>query len=167
MSSERKAFFWIKPWWPVALMTALIAISSSATFGSDHTSGPLRWFWQAIFGPVNDARWDFIHFLIRKTGHFTGYGTLGLAWLRAWRMSLPRVHFLLRGVLAVMGTAFIASCDEYHQTFIPNRTGSPWDVLLDTCGAAAMCLLAWGIAHLARPKQMRQPSPDDEHDLVA
>lgn len=151
--SNRDARFSINAWWPVALMIALIAVSSSATFGSDHTSGPLRTLWQAIFGPVSNARWESIHFLIRKSGHFTGYGLLGLAWLRAWRMSLQRLWPLLHGVLAVLGTAFVASCDEFHQTFIPNRTGSPWDVLLDTCGATTLCLLAWGIARLMRPKK--------------
>lgn len=147
-------------------MVALIAVSSSVTFGTDHTSGPLRWLWQVVFGPVSKARWELIHFLIRKTGHFVGYGTLGLAWLRAWRMSLPRVHFLLHGVLAVLGSALIASCDEFHQSFIPNRTGSPWDVLLDCCGAAFMCLLAWGIARLLRPKRKRQLSVDEKNVAV-
>jgi VanZ family protein len=155
MSNERGASFWISAWWPVALGAALIAVSSSATFGTDHTSGPLRWCWQAIFGPVNTTRWNLIHFLIRKTGHFVGYGTLGLAWLRAWRMSPPRVHFLLYGVLAVLGTALVAACDEFHQTFLPNRTGSPWDVLLDSCGAMTMCLIALGFVHAGR--RLRTP----------
>jgi VanZ family protein len=37
----------------------------------------------------------------------------------------------------------IASCDEFHQTFLPNRTGSPWDVLLDCCGGLLVQLLLW------------------------
>jgi hypothetical protein len=144
MSNERDARFWVKAWWPVAIMAGLITLSSSPWFGANETSGPLRWLWEHCFGPVSIPRWGFIHFCIRKTGHFTGYGMLGLTWLRAWRLTLPRLRVLSAIVLALLGTALIASCDEIHQAFIPNRTGSPWDVLLDCCGAVTMCLLAFG-----------------------
>ena len=50
---------------------------------------------------------------------------------------------LAGSVLALLGTALVASADEWHQTFLPNRTGSPWDVLLDCCGAAAVIGMAW------------------------
>jgi len=36
-----------------------------------------------------------------------------------------------------------ASADEFHQSFLPNRTGTPWDVLLDCSGALAMQLLVY------------------------
>ena len=149
-NNQRGLRFWISAWWPVALMVGLIAVSSSTTFGANDTSGPLRWIWQAIFGHVSTAHWNFVHFCIRKTGHFVGYGTLGLAWLRALWMTFPRMRFWLDAVLAVLGTALIASSDELHQRFLPNRTGSPWDVLLDCCGAVFMCLLAYGIARISR-----------------
>ncbi|HEV2133733.1 MAG TPA: VanZ family protein [Terracidiphilus sp.] len=154
MSNERDARFWIQAWWPVVIMAGLITISSSHSFGADETSGPLRWLWQHLFGPVSNPRWGFIHFCIRKIGHFVGYGTLGLTWLRAWRLSVPRFRILTDALLAVTGTALIASCDEIHQAFISNRTGSPWDVLLDCCGAVTMCVLAFGCMRIAR--QMKQ-----------
>ena len=119
----------------------VIFVESSSYFGSNHTSEPLRWMWEHIFGPVPDARWETVHHYIRKTGHFVGYGTMGLLWLRAWWMSLPRAGFLLDGILAVVGTAVVASCDEFHQSFLPNRTGVPSDVLLDTGGAIVLLLL--------------------------
>ena len=155
MSNEgHSTKFWIGAWWPVALSAAVVASSSSTWFGADHTSGPLRWIWQLLFGPVPDARWDTIHYLIRKTGHFTGYGLIGLAWLRAWWITLPRLSYLKHALLAVLGAAVFASSDEYHQTFLPNRTGSPWDVMLDCCGALAMCLLVYIFACLFRPKRL-------------
>ncbi len=64
-----------------------------------------------------------------------------MGWLRgpgplfAWRLQST--------LLAIVSTAIVASCDEYHQTFLPGRTGSPYDVLLDTAGACALCLLVW------------------------
>ena len=56
-----------------------------------------------------------IHHFIRKSGHFIGYGFIGLAWLRAWWMTLPRFRFLADALLALLGTALMASCDEWHQ----------------------------------------------------
>jgi len=152
MLNKRGAGFWIHAWWPVALGAALIAFESSPRFGTDHTSGPLRWIWQSIFGPVSNVHWELIHVCIRKSGHFVGYGMIGLAWLRAWKMSLPRMRMLFDIALAVLGTAVIASGDEFHQRFLPNRGSSPWDVLLDCCGAVIMCLLAWTIVRFSRPK---------------
>jgi VanZ family protein len=69
--------------------------------------------------------------------------------------------------LAVLGTAVIAGCDEFHQHFLPNRGGSPWDVLLDCCGATAFCLLACAIMRFSRLKQKRQLTLDDESNIVA
>lgn len=153
MSSKRDARFWFHAWWPVAALAALIAFGSSPRFGTDHTSGPLRWLWQTIFGPVSDRHWVLVHVCIRKSGHFVVYGMLGLAWLRAWWMSLPLLRLLKDAVLALLGVAAIASCDEFHQSFLPNRGGSPWDVLLDCCGAATLCLLALVVAHISRPRR--------------
>jgi VanZ family protein len=154
MSSERRGFgFWISAWSPVVVGIAVITVESTPAFGSDRTSLPLRWLVQQLFGQLSDATWDLVHHLIRKSGHFLGYGTLGLVWLRAWRMTLPDAHFLSQAGLALLGTALIASWDEWHQTFLPNRTGTPWDVLLDCCGAAAMIGMAWLYLRRFRRKQ--------------
>jgi len=137
-AGPRGSRFWINAWWPVAAGIAVIAVESTKYFGSDRTSGPLRWLFQSLFGAVSDARWALIHHYIRKSGHFFGYGALGLTWLRAWWLTLPRSRYMFDAELALLGTALVAVCDEWHQKFLPNRTSSPWDVLLDCCGALAM-----------------------------
>jgi len=87
--------------------------------------------------------------VIRKTGHFVGYGLLGVVWLRAWlrtrrgsyvanELRRWRLHST---ALALACTALIASADEIHQTFLPDRTGRFADVVLDTLGATAMILI--------------------------
>jgi VanZ family protein len=131
-----------------------IMLESTELFGSDHTSGPLRWLWQHLFGPVSSAHWDRIHHLIRKCGHFFGYGTIGLLWLRALWMTLPHSRFLDDAVFALLGTSFVASLDELHQTHLPNRTGSPWDVLLDCCGALVLQLVVYTYLRLTRPNRL-------------
>ena len=154
MSSKRGLRHWLSAWIPVALGIGVIALESTKFMGADHTSGPLRWLYEAIFGPISSVRWEIVHGLIRKSGHFLGYGALGLVWLRAWWMTLPHSRFLQDVFLALVGTALIASADEYHQTFLPNRTGSVWDVLLDCCGAIVMQLAAYVVMRLFRPKKL-------------
>ena len=155
-SSERGLKFWIGVWWPVAVGIAVIAIESTEYLGADYTSHPLRLFFEAIFGTVSDAHWEMVHHLIRKSGHFIGYGLLGLAWLRAWWMTLPHSRFLHDATLALLGTAMTASADEYHQTFLPNRTGTPWDVLLDCTGAITLQLIVYIIMRGFRPKRLER-----------
>jgi VanZ family protein len=160
MSNEQRGTrFWVSAWLPVILCTLLVAVSSTPWFSASETSGPFRWLWQSIFGPVSNPTWGFIHLCIRKTAHFVGYGLIGLTWLRAWRLTFPHMRFFSDAVLAVVGTAVISSCDEFHQTFLPSRTGSPWDVLLDCCGATAMCVIAFLILRLTgRPRASRRPN---------
>jgi len=138
---RRSTGYWISAWLPVIVAVCVIVTESTVEFGADHTSRPLRWIWEHVFGHVSNARWAILHHHLRKTGHFLGYGTMGLLWLRAFWMSLPRAAFLLNALLAVVGTAIVASLDEYHQSFLPNRTGIPSDVLLDCSGAVVLVLL--------------------------
>ena len=153
-SDRRDARFWVSAWLPVLVGILIIMLESTEWFGADNTSGPLRIIWQAIFGHVSDPQWQIIHHYIRKSGHFFGYGFIGLAWLRAWWMTLPKSHFLLDAGLALLGTALIAASDEFHQSFVPNRTASPWDVLLDCCGAITLQLMVYVFMRINRPKQL-------------
>jgi VanZ family protein len=144
----------LSAWLPVAVGIAIILVESTEWMGANHTSRPLRWLWEHLFGPVSNARWAILHHMIRKCGHFFGYGFIGVAWLRAWWMTLPHSHFLEDAFLAVMGTALVASLDELHQSYLPNRTGSPWDVLLDCAGAITLQVALYIFLRLFRPRRL-------------
>jgi VanZ family protein len=146
--------FWISAWLPVVLGVCVIMVESTKTFGADHTNHPLRMLWEAIFGPVSNAHWSVVHLVIRKTGHFMGYGFIGVAWLRAWWLTLPHSHFLEDAFLALIGTSLVASLDELHQSYLPNRNGTPWDVLLDCCGALTLQLAVYFWLRLFRPRKL-------------
>jgi len=85
------------------------------------------------------ARFEVVHHYIRKSGHFVGYFALSFFLFRAWRATLrlpwaPR--WALRwAMIAFFMSALVASLDEWHQTFIPSRTGAISDVMLDSCAA--------------------------------
>ena len=146
--------FWLSAWLPVAVCIGIIMLESTELFGSDHTSHPLRWLFQAIFGQISDTSWDVIHHFIRKSGHFFGYGALGLVWLRAWWMTLPRSRFLQDAFLALLGSSLVASLDEWHQSYLPNRTGSVWDVLLDCIGAFVLLLAVYLYLRILMPQRL-------------
>jgi VanZ family protein len=154
LSNRRGFWYWVYIWLPVAIGIGVIVIESTESFGSDHTSGPLRRIFEALFGSVSAANWELIHHYIRKSGHFLGYGFIGLAWLRAWWFTLPRSRFLQDAFLALLGTAMVASCDEWHQAYLPNRTGSPWDVLLDCTGAITLQLIVYVFMRTFKPKRL-------------
>ena len=155
-NSSRGVRFWIVAWLPVLLGIAVIALESTEMLGSDNTSGPLRKIYESIFGFVSTGRWEIINHFLRKSGHFIGYGLIGLAWLRAWWMTLPHSCFIPDAGLALLGTALLASADEFHQSFLQNRTSSPWDVLLDCCGAITLQLMMYIFMRIAKPKRLQR-----------
>jgi VanZ family protein len=110
----------------------------------------LRPIFERVFGPFEDRHWDHLHMLIRKSGHFVGYGLVCFAFLRAWLLTLGRGANLSAGRwraqsvgYALAATFLVAGSDEWHQTFLPGRTGQFSDVLLDTVGGAVVCGLVW------------------------
>ena len=136
-------------WVPVLFCVLVISGESTPYFGADHTSGPLQRLVEFLLHRhFTQPQWWRLYILIRKCGHFTGYGILSLAWFRAFWMTWPFAqdrNGLRRSAhgLAMLGTLFIASCDEFHQLFLPNRTGSIWDVMVDCAGGLLMQSLIW------------------------
>jgi VanZ family protein len=120
------------------LWMTLIAIESTDTFSAEHTGRFLYPILHFLIG-LDLAHFPAWHFYIRKCGHFVGYFTLSFFLFRAWRATLrvlraPR--WALRwAAVAFFMSALVASLDEWHQTFIPSRTGAIRDVMLDSLAA--------------------------------
>lgn len=78
---------------------------------------------------------------LRVTGHLLAYATLAALLLVAlsWgRRPRPR------DVLIAFGLAVVyALTDEFHQSFVPDRTGRLDDVVTDMIGAAVGLGVAW------------------------
>jgi VanZ family protein len=78
--------------------------------------------------------------LIKKGGHFLGYAFLSLAYLYALpQQCTPKTRRWIAVALAFL----YALSDEFHQSFIPGRRASLWDVGIDGLGATlAMLFIA-------------------------
>ena len=71
--------------------------------------------------------------ILRKIAHMVSFGLLWFLWWRAlgYGSPLPAIAIAL---------AYAVS-DEYHQSFVDGRHGSPWDVAIDAAGVGAAGLL--------------------------
>ena len=159
MSSDRHEV--LKAWIAAILWLIVIAIESSALLSAHNTGRILYPMLHFLFGLDWDHFEDW-HFLIRKTGHVVGYGTLSILLFRAWRATLPAmsdVRWTPRwATIAILGTALVASLDEWHQSFIPSRTGRWQDVVLDTCAGIAAQILIFLWWKSARKKYVNRDS---------
>lgn len=130
---------------PLALWLVLIFIASTGALSGSNTSaffGPvLHW----LFPHVSDSTLNFIHFVvIRKGAHFTEYAILGLLCARAFNTSknkFLRGHWFLLSLLLVL---MYSLSDEFHQGFVPSRTSSIYDSMIDTLGGlTALTVILW------------------------
>ena len=137
---------------PLIAWLAFISYASSGSFSAGNTSriiGPLV-LW--LFPNTSPETLITIHFLIRKLAHFTEYAILGWLAARAFRTSpRPAIRerwFLISAALIVT----YALLDEYHQSFVPTRTGTVYDSLIDIAGGLAALL----VIRLKSPKVSAQ-----------
>jgi VanZ family protein len=133
------ALFWraFLAWVPTALWLATIATFSTDIFSSAHTGQILMKIIHVIYGPISHQTFALVHAYIRKAAHFSVYGILSGFAFYSWRATVPgRLRWSFKwSVLALALTLLTASLDEFHQSFVPSRTASPQDVLLDMMGA--------------------------------
>ena len=94
-----------------------------------------------------------IEFLIAKVSHLLEFAALGVALTRA--IAPPEEPKPGRAIaIAVAASALFAVSDEYHQAFIPGRTATVRDVVIDLIGAIVGVT---GYAHFRRDRS-RQPA---------
>jgi VanZ family protein len=120
---------------PLVVWLVFISYASSDSFNAGNTSriiGPLV-LW--LFPNTSPETMATIHFVTRKIAHFTEYAILGFLAARAFR-PYPR-WFLISAVLVVV----YALIDEYHQSFVPSRTASVLDSLIDMAGGITALIL--------------------------
>jgi VanZ family protein len=113
---------------PLIAWLAFISFASSDDFNAGNTSriiGPLI-LW--LFPNTSPETLAIVHFIMRKIAHFTEYAILGFLAARAFHTH--QRWFLICVTLVVV----YALLDEYHQSFVPSRTASIFDSLIDMAG---------------------------------
>jgi VanZ family protein len=126
---------------PPLIWGALIFIGSSDLLSSSHTSSFIMRPLHLLFPNASEATLAAIHFALRKLGHFTEYAVL--AWLTARAFSTSSQEWLRRRWFW-MALAFVlcyALFDEFRQSFVPSRTPSIYDSLIDISGGLTALLV--------------------------
>ena len=104
---------------PLLLMGVIFALSAQPSLDSG-------------LGPID--------LIGRKLIHFGSYALLCFLWWRALRsVTNDRIAVLLAFVLA----SGYAITDEFHQTFVEGRHGTPVDWAIDSAGAALVAVRLW------------------------
>ena len=89
--------------------------------------------------PDLDSGLGALDLVLRKLAHAAEYALLTLLWAWALRPA-TRWNVLAAAMIAVL----YAASDEFHQTFVEGRHGSPVDVLVDSAGVLiAIALLRY------------------------
>lgn len=146
-------------WWPVLVWLGIIRLESTNLASSTNTSGLLYAGLSYVMPHISPQVVQSLNDVLRKTGHFLGYGILGalvfyalrntnrdrltLFLLRPWGFYLHDFWRMEWAMLGMLVTIITASLDEIHQSFIPSRTGRWQDVVLDACGAAVLQIIIY------------------------
>lgn len=126
---------------PLIAWLGFISYASSGSFSAAETSriiGPLI-LW--LFPNTSPETLAVVHGITRKLAHFAEYAILGFLAARAFRTSprpAIRSRWFLISLTLVVAFALI---DEYRQSFVPTRTPSVWDSVIDMAGGLTALLI--------------------------
>ena len=136
--------FFLKYWLPLLIWMTLIFIGSTDVLSAEHTSRFLVPFLHWLDPQISSAAINSIQIVIRKLGHLTEYAILATLIWRALRSAENwKRSTLILFAVSLIGCAVFAASDEFHQSFVPSRTSSVNDVMIDIFGAGialAICV---------------------------
>lgn len=133
--STRRRRRWLTAYAPLIIWVVVVLGLGTDIGSSEETSrfiGPLLRF---LFPDAHPDTVAMVHAVVRKCAHVTEYALLAFFAWNAFR------HFRYRYPIAFILVAAVACLDEYGQSFDPNRTSSPYDVLLDILGGLLLLAL--------------------------
>ena len=134
-----------RKWWIIAAiiwMTGIFCATQLPYFTGESTSKTIEKVVDTEHKNIDTPSADHgvievLNFLIRKATHLTAFGILSLLLFKS--LETTRFPYILAWCL----TSLYAMSDEYHQSFMPGRTATYKDVLIDACGALVVLTLAY------------------------
>ena len=121
------------------------------------------WFFSATPGSISNSQslpiahaLQLPHLLTRKLAHICVYFALGIAWFIYFRSILPKSRLLSAIAFAFIASFLAASLDEFHQLFVPNRSGLLSDVFIDSFAATLGIFIATSILLISQHKHTKQ-----------
>lgn len=123
----------------------LIFAGSTDLLSANHTSRFLLPFLLWLNPHISFQTLMLVQLIVRKMGHLTEYAILATLLWRAVRHHWPPVRksFWKPATLTLALAMIYAATDEFHQSFIPSRTATAHDVVIDIIGAMIGLLICW------------------------
>jgi VanZ family protein len=125
---------------------AIIFAGSTDLMSADHTSRIIVPLLHWLFPTISGLTLLRVEFFIRKAAHVSEYAILAVLLYRAFVHTVFQSRRALSAGIVLLSCAAYAASDEFHQSFVPSRTASLRDVMIDLCGATLAILLYWSIA---------------------
>ena len=142
-----KLLRFVRYWMPAIVWMAIIFLGSTDMLSAEHTSRFLVPFLRWFDPQISLAALNAIQLGIRKLGHLTEYAILAMLLWRALRGGIRwQMKMSILFLVAALGSAIFAASDEFHQSFVPSRTASPNDVMIDICGTLVGLSICWVFA---------------------
>lgn len=138
-------------WVPLFGWMLLIFVGSTDVLSAEQTSSLVAPFLLWLDPQESVATITTAHFAVRKLGHVAEYAILATLLWCALRGTLVAFRSFVIVEFVLFASAVFAASDEIHQSFVPSRTASPNDVMIDICGAA----VALAICFTLRRKSQR------------
>jgi VanZ family protein len=131
----------VKKWLLVVAWAGLIFYFSTDQFSSLNTGRTFGFllFWLFPNMPTEDI--EPLHGTIRKLGHWGEYFILAVLFLWALQNEAERKQRLRQAVLTLIFVLLYAIGDELHQSFVPSRTATFGDVMINALGG--VCGISW------------------------
>ncbi len=148
------------------LIFQMLFIFAMSSFGPDSSNAQSNFFVNLISGLVPNLKTNTsasafdlktLVFFVRKTAHFTEYAILGLLFYLNLKHHSNKKQSPKLFALAILFSALYACTDEFHQLFVPGRTGQIFDVFVDTLGATFGCLIVLVVQKIRRRLAPRHP----------
>ena len=142
-----KLLRFVRYWMPAIVWMAIIFLGSTDMLSAEHTSRFLAPFLRWIDPQISLAALNAIQLGVRKLGHLTEYAILAMLLWRALRAGIRwQMKMSILFLVAALASAIFAASDEFHQSFVPSRTASPTDVMIDICGTLIGLSICWMFA---------------------
>jgi VanZ family protein len=146
----RNEYHWktrIKIWAVVIAWAGLISYFSTDHFSDLNTGEVVGLVLSWLFPNMPNGDIESMRAIIRKFGHWSEYFILAVLFLWAVRNETGRKWRLPHTIYTLIFVLIYASGDEFHQSFVPSRTASFGDVMINALGG--VCGISWTYGSLA------------------
>ncbi len=135
---------------------------------AERTGQAIKQFTRLVLPNASADQLQRLNFVVRKTAQRRGIRRVGRADRVGALGGVSRTAPVAWFFIALMLTAMVAFADEFHQSFVPSRTGAVRDVGIDVCGGllALTAIAAWRWRRACRSKRTAELMQDAVKEIA-